>query len=92
MTENRPRSNLRSRFFWLLENELRSSPFLPRVPREKTQPANASNKAVSWSSINENVAMVNITGLVKAVKKGTATITLKTADGGYTAKCQITVQ
>ena len=37
-------------------------------------------------------ATVSSTGLVKAVKKGTATITVKTVDGGKTATCRITVQ
>ena len=56
------------------------------------QPANAVNKNVTWSSSNKAVAAVSSTGLVKAVKKGTAVITVKTADGGYTAVCRITVQ
>ena len=55
------------------------------------QPSNATNKAVTWSSSNTAVAKVSSTGLVTAVKKGTATITVKTADGGKTATCKITV-
>ena len=47
--------------------------------------------AVKWSSGRKAVATVNSTGLVKAVKKGTATITVKTADGGKTATCKVTV-
>ena len=56
------------------------------------QPANAYNKAVTWSSSNTAVATVSSTGLVTAVKAGTATITVKTVDGGKTATCKITVQ
>ena len=55
------------------------------------QPSNAANKAVTWTSSNTGVATVSSTGLVKAVKGGTANITVKTADGGYTATCKITV-
>ena len=55
------------------------------------QPTNATNKNVTWSSSNTAVATVDSTGLVKAVKAGTATITVKTVDGGKTATCKITV-
>ena len=44
-------------------------------------PASASNKKVVWSSSNKKVATVTATGVVKAVGKGTAVITCKTADG-----------
>ncbi|MDR1783321.1 MAG: Ig-like domain-containing protein [Dysgonamonadaceae bacterium] len=54
-------------------------------------PSNATNKNVSWSSSNSNVASVSSSGLVKAISSGTATITVKTTDGGYTAKSTITV-
>ena len=55
------------------------------------QPSTATNKTVTWTSSNTSVATVSSTGLVKAVKKGTATITVKTADGGKTATCKVTV-
>ena len=55
------------------------------------QPANATNKAVAWFSSNTAVATVSSTGLVKGIKNGTANITVKTADGGKTATCRITV-
>lgn len=54
-------------------------------------PASASNKKVVWSSSNKKVATVTATGVVKAVGKGTAVITCKTADGtNLTASCTIT--
>ena len=56
------------------------------------KPANATNKAVKWSSSNENVATVNQNGNVKAVGAGTATITAAASDGsGKTATCTVTV-
>jgi uncharacterized protein YjdB len=54
-------------------------------------PADASNKSVTWSSSNTNVATVNATGLVLAKAAGTATITVTTTDGGKTATCVVTV-
>ena len=54
-------------------------------------PADATNKAVTWSSSNEAVAMVE-DGTVTAVAAGTATITAKTSDGtNLTATSIITV-
>ena len=54
-------------------------------------PENASNKNVSWTSSDETVATVDTNGLVKALKEGTATITVKTEDGEKTATCSVTV-
>lgn len=54
-------------------------------------PTNATNKSVTWSSSNTQVATVSNTGVVKAIKAGTSVITVKTSDGGYTAKCNVTV-
>lgn len=54
-------------------------------------PADASDKTVTWSSSNDTVATVN-NGVVTAVALGTATITVATHDGGYTASYALTVQ
>lgn len=54
-------------------------------------PSNATNKTVSWSSSNNGVASVNSNGVVSALSAGSATITVRTADGGYTANCVVTV-
>ena len=48
-------------------------------------PANATNKSVTWSSSDDSVATVDANGKVTAVKAGTATITVRTVDGGKTA-------
>lgn len=55
-------------------------------------PSYANNTSVTWSSSNPSVAIVDNNGVVEALKTGSATITVKTADGGKTAKCQVTVQ
>ena len=51
-------------------------------------PSNATDKTVTWSSSNANVATVS-GGIVKAVGEGTATITASA--GGKKATCQVTV-
>ena len=53
-------------------------------------PQNASNKNVTWSSSNNEVATV-ADGTVTAVGAGEATITVTTEDGGKTATCKVTV-
>lgn len=54
-------------------------------------PANATNKAVTWSSSNTSVATVSSDGTVKAVGYGTATITAK-SNNGKTASCTVNVK
>ena len=54
-------------------------------------PAEATNKAVTWSSDKESVATVDEDGVVTAVAAGTANITVTTTDGSKTATCAITV-
>lgn len=55
-------------------------------------PSNASNKSVTWSTSASSVATVSSSGVVTGVAPGTAVITVRTADGGYTATCQVTVE
>lgn len=44
-------------------------------------PENATNKSVTWSSSNNNVATVDNNGLVTAISEGSATIEVETEDG-----------
>lgn len=55
-------------------------------------PENATNRDVEWSSSDNKVATVDAKGVVTAVGPGTATITVKTKDGGKTAKVTVTVK
>lgn len=55
------------------------------------QPADATNRDVTWSSSDETVATVDKNGIVSAVGAGEATITVTTAEGGYTAACLVQV-
>ena len=55
-------------------------------------PENATIKALTWASSDENVATVAPDGTVTAVKAGAATITATAADGsGKSAVCKVTV-
>ena len=54
------------------------------------QPGNASNQNVTWSTSDASVATVE-NGVVRATGRGTATITVTTEDGGFTAHCTVTV-
>ena len=57
----------------------------------KYNPYNVKDKTLYWISNNEKVVTVS-EGYVKAVRKGTATITAVSRDGGKTATCEITVK
>lgn len=53
------------------------------------QPTNATNKSVIWSANNSNVSVSG--GKVTAKIAGSSVVTVTTADGGYTAQCNVTV-
>ena len=55
------------------------------------EPANATDKAVTWMSSNDAVATVSAKGEVLAKAEGKADITVTTTDGGHTATCSFTV-
>lgn len=55
------------------------------------EPANATNKTVSWWSTDTSVAAVSSDGTVTAGKAGMALIVARTADGNYIATCTVTV-
>ncbi len=55
------------------------------------KPSDASDPSVTWSSSNTKVVTVDKNGKLTAVKDGTATITVTTTDGEYTADCAVTV-
>lgn len=67
---------------WLKVNET-------RTVTATVMPENASNKTLTWSSSDTNVATVE-NGLIKAIGAGTATI--RATAGGKTADCIVTVE
>lgn len=54
-------------------------------------PGNAENRTVTWKSSDEEAVIVDENGSITAVREGSATITVTTEDGGYTAKCVVIV-
>ena len=59
--------------------------------KEAISPSNATDKTVSWSSSDKKVATVSSKGVVKGIKKGTATISVTSKDGKKKASCRINV-
>ncbi|NOU75492.1 hypothetical protein GC098_29645 [Paenibacillus sp. LMG 31458] len=54
-------------------------------------PLDATNRAVTWTSDNPNVATVGSNGTVSSIMPGTANITVTTQDGNKTASTLVTV-
>lgn len=54
-------------------------------------PDNATNQNVTWKTNKDKVATVSSKGVVTAVGEGTASITVYTNDGNYSATCNVTV-
>ena len=55
------------------------------------KPSNAANKNLSWSVSDETIISVDDQGTVTGLSLGTATVTVTTEDGGFTASAEITV-
>ena len=55
------------------------------------QPGNANNRSVSWSSSDAAVVSVNSRGEITALREGTATVTVTTAQGNFTDSVVVTV-
>ena len=54
-------------------------------------PDNATYKGLVWTSSDESVATVDVTGKVTAVSIGTVSIAAHSADGKKSASCEVTV-
>ncbi len=55
-------------------------------------PEDATDKSVKWSSDKPEIASVDGSGKVSALKEGKAVVTVTTVDGGKTASCEVTVE
>lgn len=54
-------------------------------------PKNTTQKTLLWTTSNKNVANVSANGVVTAVKKGTATITVQVKGTSVKSNCKVTV-
>ena len=56
------------------------------------RPSDATNKDLTWTSNDKDVATVSSSGRVTAEGEGSCTITVKTKDGGYKDTCEVYVE
>ena len=56
-----------------------------------TLPLGTTDNEVTWASSDEDIATVDVNGKVTGVKPGNCTIKATTVDGGFEARCSITV-
>jgi len=75
----------------LNKNELILIPGETETLIANVHPADATNKNITWTSSNPEVATVTDNGIVTAISNGTADITVTTKDGRKTATCVVTV-
>ncbi|MBY0754326.1 discoidin domain-containing protein [Clostridium sardiniense] len=54
-------------------------------------PENATNKNITWSSLDEKVAVIK-DGVITAIGTGTTKILATSVDGGFTGECIVTVK
>lgn len=59
-----------------------------RMLKAEVQPANASDKTITWTSSDESIVTV-ADGVITGISTGTATVTASA--GGFTAECAVTV-
>lgn len=55
-------------------------------------PANATNKTLVWESSDTSIVEVTQDGVVTGMKKGTATVTVKTVEGNFADTCVVNVE
>ena len=73
--------------------DLAIAPGNNKIMKAIVMPASATNKAVTWSSNNEATVKINSeTGELSPLTQGSATVTVTTADGNFSASCNIEVK
>lgn len=55
-------------------------------------PANATNKILTWSSSDSEVATIDANGLLTVLSEGTTTITVRSQDGNTECECSVNVE
>lgn len=54
-------------------------------------PTNATDKSITWTSSNIDIATIDPDGKVTGIAKGQCTITVTSVDGGHTDECSVNV-
>ncbi|NEU06219.1 cell wall-binding repeat-containing protein [Clostridium sp. ATCC 25772] len=75
----------------LSDNDIYLTEGYTKIVTANVQPANASNKNVTWTSSDNNIATVDSNGKVKAIAEGEAVITATTENGGFKASTNVKV-
>ena len=65
---------------------------LMKGEQKKLNLTNKTNQSVKWASSNTSVVTVDNSGLVTAVGKGDATVTVSTEDGKHSCVCDVSVK
>lgn len=73
------------------ENEAEIGMGQSKLLKAVVYPKNTSNRIVTWSSSNSDIASVDSSGRVNGLKTGTAIITASTADGNIQESCNVTI-
>ena len=60
-------------------------------PSATILPSNATNKLLSWESDDSLIANVSAQGVITGIAAGSTRITVRTADGDFSAHCAVTV-
>ena len=76
----------------IIENDISTSIGDTETLNATVLPSNATNKKVVWSSSNSAVATIDGNGKITAKAQGTTVITVKTVDGNYEDKINVTVK
>ncbi len=74
-----------------IAKELSLKPGETAILEPEFDPSDATDVELVFSSDNEDVVVVDNDGNVEALKNGEATITVKTKDGKFSAKCKVKV-
>ena len=76
---------------WVLPEEMTLEKGASATLQWSIDPLTATDKSVTFTSSDTNVATVSEEGVVTAVDYGEATVTITTVDGGFTDECKVTV-
>lgn len=89
--DNSAKSSARVTGISVNKNELTLETLEAETVKATISPSNAEVFTVLWRSSDPKIATVSNSGRIRGIKKGTATITAKSLDGGFEQKINVTV-